>query len=68
MRGSGDIGSDEADMSSTKPVRKRVRESPRVPAQGLSTPGLVGPKVSTKVVADGNTVNILQPALVVKEE
>lgn len=43
-------------------MRYTSAESPRVPAPGLSAQGKSAPKARTKVVVDGNAVNILQPA------
>ena len=43
-------------------MRVSVAESPRVPAQGSSAQGKPAPKARAKAVADGNEVNIPQPA------
>ncbi len=43
-------------------MRISVAGSPRVPAQGSSAQGEPAPKARAKAVADGNEVNIPQPA------
>ena len=43
-------------------MRIPVAASPRVPAQGSSAQGEPAPKARAKAVADGNEVNIPQPA------
>ncbi len=50
-------------------TKRRVRvpsaENPRFPGQGQSAPGESAPKARSKDVADGNPVNIPEPASVV---
>ena len=53
--------SENADISNVNRVKIPVAEYPRFPAQGLSAQGEPAPKTRTKVVVDGNQVNIPGP-------
>ncbi len=48
-------------MSSERHVRIMPAESPRFPEEGSSSQGKSGPKPRTKVVGDGQQVNIPVP-------
>ena len=52
-------------MSSERPVRIRSTENLRFPEEGSSTQGKSGPKPRTKVVGDGQLVEIPVPPKVV---
>ena len=54
-------------MSSERPVRIRSTENLRIPEEGSSTQGKSGPKPRTKVVGDGQLVEIPVPPKVDKE-
>ena len=45
-------------MSSERQVRILPAENPRIPEEGSSTQGKSGPKPRTKVVGDGQQVDI----------
>ena len=55
-------------MSSERPVRIRSTENLRFPEEGSSTQGKSGPKPRTKVVGDGQLVEIPVPPKVVMSE
>jgi hypothetical protein len=50
-------------MSSESKARNFATESPRFPGEGQSTQGKSGPKPRTKVVGDGQLVDIPVPSL-----
>ena len=52
-------------MSSVRQVRILSAENPRFPEEGSSTQGKSGPKPRTKVVGDGQQVEIPVPPKVV---
>ena len=62
VRSAGRSGSDYVGMSSENGGEKPPRRKPKVSWARLIRPGLGGPKVRPKGVADGQQVNI--PALV----
>ena len=62
----GLYGRENAGMSSESKVRIFAVESLRFPEEGSSSQGKSGPKPRTKVVGDGQLVNISVLAVVVK--
>ena len=52
---------ENAGMSSETRARNTGVESPRIPGEGSSTQGESGPKPRTKVVGDGQQVEIPAP-------
>ena len=62
-RSSGLHRRDNAGMSSESHARNMAVESPRFPGEGSSAQGKSGPKVRTKVVADGKQVEIPAPLM-----
>ena len=60
-RGGGRHTRENAGISSESKVRIFAVESLRFPGEGLSTQGKSGTKVRTKVVADGQQVDIPVP-------
>ena len=55
-------------MSSERQVRILPAENPRIPEEGSSTQGKSGPKPRTKVVGDGQLVEIPVPPKTVLRE
>ena len=62
-RSGGQYRRDNAGMSSESYARNIAVESPRFPGEGSSAQGKSGPKVRTKVVADGKQVEIPAPLM-----
>ena len=65
MRRAGQYTRENVGMSSERPVRIRSTENLRFPEEGSSAQGKSGPKPRTKVVGDGQQVEIPVPPKVV---
>ena len=67
VRGGGLHTRENAGMSSESEVRNFTVECPRCPGEGLSSQGKSGPKPRTRVVGDGQQVDIPVPPCTDKE-
>ena len=65
-RSCGLLGRENAGMSNEMQARNLHVESPRFPGEGSSAQGKSGPKPRTKVVGDGEQVEIPVPPMEVK--
>jgi hypothetical protein len=63
VRSGGADRRENAGMSSESKARNFAAESPRFPGEGQSTQGKSGPKPRTKVVGDGQLVDIPVPSV-----
>ena len=66
-RSGGQYTRENAGMSSESEVRILAVESPRIPEEGSSPQGKSGPKPRTKVVGDGQSVDIPIPPTSARE-
>jgi hypothetical protein len=68
VRSGGHNTRENAGMSSESEVRIFAVESPRFPEEGSSAQGKSGPKPRTRVVGDGQSVEIPIPPTFVREK